>query len=91
MTDYISKTVLMQKIAKHPRVYVDAIDFSDLSDIIVKTPPADVREVVHGQWIKLYNGNYKCSECGDWWCSDCNDGVINEFNYCPNCGARMEE
>ena len=48
-----------------------------------------VEPIKHGRWIKLYHGNYKCSECGEWWGSDYNDEVINDFKYCPNCGAKM--
>ena len=51
----------------------------------------DAQEVRHGRWIKLYHDNYKCSECGAWWGSDYNDEIINNFNYCPNCGAKMDE
>lgn len=47
-------------------------------------------ESKRGKWIKLYHGNYKCSECGEWWGSDYNDEVINDFNYCPSCGAKMD-
>jgi predicted RNA-binding Zn-ribbon protein involved in translation (DUF1610 family) len=43
----------------------------------------------HGRWIKLYAGNYKCSECGDWWGNDDNE-MLKDFSYCPNCGAQMD-
>ena len=46
--------------------------------------------IKHGKWIKLYHDNYKCSECGSWWESEYNNEVINDFNYCPNCGTRMD-
>ena len=40
------------------------------------------------RWIKEPQGYY-CSECGDAW-----DGsytyVIQSFNYCPNCGLKVE-
>lgn len=49
----------------------------------------DSEPIKRGKWIKLYHDNYKCSECGSWWGSDYNDEVINDFHYCPNCGARM--
>lgn len=51
----------------------------------------EAEPIKHGRWIKLYHDNYKCSECGAWWGSDYNDEVINDFNYCPNCGAKMDE
>ncbi len=51
-------------------------------------PAADVRENVRGEWVYLYEDNYKCSICGSWWC--CTDSQIDEMNYCPDCGARMK-
>lgn len=47
-----------------------------------------------GKWIPLaMNGEYKCSLCGRASKSD-NAAWVNipsaYWNYCPNCGARME-
>ena len=58
------------------------------------TPAADVAPVRHGQWIEYtkviipepYNKweqAWKCSECGF------DDGFV-AYNYCPNCGAKMD-
>ena len=49
-------------------------------------PAADVATVVHGRWV---NG-CQCSVCGD------RHGPYNSrhrpyYNYCPNCGAKMDE
>lgn len=46
-------------------------------------PTIDIMPVKHGRW--LYTGfmEVKCSECGE---------IFHELentNYCPNCGARM--
>ena len=30
-----------------------------------------------------------CSECGNEWSYDAETGV-SDYNYCPNCGAKME-
>ena len=44
-------------------------------------PAADVRPVVHGEWIK--NGySVRCSEC-------LYDMPLSVRNFCPNCGADM--
>ena len=50
---------------------------------IKKIPAADVRPVVRGKWVK--NGwSIRCSVCGY-------DMPFATRNFCPNCGAMMEE
>jgi len=56
-------------------------------DGIQKIPAADVRPVVHGEWIKAYP---------DTWtevCSICGLRILDahsQAKYCPNCGAMMK-
>lgn len=48
-------------------------------------PAADVAPVRHGQWIDARE------YCGDYLCSNCEALYgTNKFNYCPNCGAKMD-
>lgn len=51
---------------------------------IKQMPTADVRDNVHGEWIRTLDPyrDIQCSFCGR--PSDC------KYNYCPNCGADME-
>lgn len=57
----------------------------------LKTSPADVAPVILARWIDNGRGGYAhayfCSNCG--WL----DGypIEDRFNYCPNCGAKMDE
>ena len=57
---------------------------------IVETPEVDVVEVVHGRWKKHEaTGFLGCSNCWDVfveeeWLTE------NRWNYCPNCGAKMD-
>lgn len=44
----------------------------------------DAVSVAHGKWIKR-NNEMKCSKCKFIYYSN-ND----PFNYCPNCGAKMD-
>ena len=50
--------------------------------------PVDARRVVHGNWIEkpyLFGTTRYCSLCGE------NYGMPHGmYNYCPNCGAKME-
>ncbi len=44
----------------------------------------------HGRWEQIVHPWYECSECGE------RTAVVNlngevVWNYCPNCGARMNE
>lgn len=53
-------------------------------------PVADVRPVVRGKWSIVYDDFMKshyetCSCCGKEYFG------ANGFNFCPNCGAWMEE
>ncbi len=48
-------------------------------------PAADVVPVKHGEWLQT--NIFKCSECGY---SFEPEGYTAYFNYCPNCGAKMD-
>ena len=59
---------------------------------LLKKRLADDRPVKHGQWIydeKTTNTLLKltCSKCG-WW--TINQSVYGLYNYCPECGAKMD-
>jgi len=58
---------------------------SEVRDVFDEIPAADVRPVVHGKWIKVKYPLYECSVCGAVY-----QDVGYGFNFCPNCGARMD-
>lgn len=64
--------------------YVDAKQIAD-------APTVDAVEVVHGRWVD----NEACGYKWAFYCSKC--GYIDGYpfndrhNYCPNCGAKMDE
>lgn len=41
-------------------------------------------EVRHGHWERYLEVGLK------WRCSECTSRFITPFNYCPNCGAKMD-
>ena len=62
-------------------------ELGDARMYVEDAPTVDAER--HGYWEKLYTNNYKCSVCGSWWTDD-GDTYLIEFNYCPNCGAKMD-
>lgn len=71
------------KIAENHHMEHDA--FLELVD---NAPTVDAVEVVHGRWEPYaiqpngFVGSYRCAACGN--------ASINDSNYCPNCGAKMD-
>ena len=61
-------------------------------EYVENLPSADVAPVRHGRWEKQ-SGLYSCSECGTTCPYDVQADVIEYWvcNYCPNCGAKMEQ
>lgn len=64
-----------------------------LGHVLSEAPAADVAPVVHGRWEPCFdeNGRWrqgfaKCPNCKKEYYAH----AINHFNYCPNCGARMD-
>lgn len=68
---------------------------SSLIDSIGKLPASDVAPVVHGRWDD--SGRYtfpggstavRCTNCG---CAlTVSEYHLNNWNYCPVCGAKMD-
>ena len=55
-----------------------------LKELIDNFPSADVRENVRGEWIDTGSGQ-ECSVC-----KEIQYGYDNYRNFCPNCGADMQ-
>ncbi len=81
MAEYIEREALLEKLAEHDLCL--CVSESDIKNI----PAADVAPVVHGRWRWVgecgFNDCYICSECGKI--------AMNDSNYCPNCGAKMDK
>ena len=58
-------------------------------DDVESAPTVDAVEVVHGRWIEqekyTFGTMYDCSICGT---RILDNG--HSWNYCPNCGAKMD-
>ena len=93
MADYINKQAFLDYMKRTDRYFNVKFDIENF-------PNADVAPVRHGQWIPLTecaNEGVYCSICKKKvWKSDyaqCSKKSRNklESNYCPNCGAKMDE
>jgi len=64
-----------------------------IAEDIRHLPAADVQEVKHGRWIiDRKFGNDVMSDEQMVICSVCGKGIFyGKQNYCPNCGAKMDE
>ena len=62
----------------------------DFADMISDFPTVDAAPVRHGRWIEQekydFGTMYDCSICGN---RILDNG--HSWNYCPNCGAKMDE
>ena len=62
---------------------------ADYIYMIEDMPAADVAPVVHGQWEEASDGDgIVCPFCRTDFCTIIYD--TEYFNYCPNCGAKMD-
>lgn len=94
MAEYIDREVALSLIQPDaPEDEKGAITIATAKElvrsIVYRTPTADVAPVVHGRWETNSDrpDSLICSicKCGfDMWKHD-------PHNYCPNCGAKMDE
>jgi len=94
MDDYISREAAIETIKSlYPSMPLVKLNvdkwheknkaYMDCEAAIEALPAADLRPVVRGKWIKNC-WSIRCSECGY-------DMPYTNRNFCPNCGATMEE
>ena len=87
----------MPRYIEADALYMELVKLKDFGELTAKkairevknAPTIDAEPVRHGKWIGYAGtiGN-ECSVCGKW--LDVLQGTA-EMNYCPNCGARMDE
>ena len=84
MTEYIKREEAIET-AKH--AWAKDLEPSQYIEII---PAADVAPARHGQWIyREFDDEYGLRQ--EYECSECAKYSYFDTDYCPNCGARMDE
>ena len=74
----------------YSRYMAQLIERTDFKHIIADFQAADVAPVVHGRWIE--QEKYTFGVMYD--CSICDNRILDNghsWNYCPNCGAKMDK
>ena len=103
--EYIEREVISEGIRKYyyknppNSSYQEGFDrgLDKAQRVILNAPVADVAEVRHGRWIVFYSAPWKPKHSGEipvfrksYKCSECCRRTIIAENYCPNCGAIMD-
>ena len=83
MADYIDKQAFLDCMKRTDRYFNVKFDIENF-------PNADVAPVRHGRWEEASDGDgIVCPFCRTDFCTIIYD--TEYFNYCPNCGAKMDE
>ncbi|EHL71939.1 hypothetical protein HMPREF1032_03176 [Subdoligranulum sp. 4_3_54A2FAA] len=89
MDDLISRKALLEDInAAAGNDFMGTMVAGTLSRFVKKQPAVDAALVVHGRWIfNQEQWTWDCTNCKGW----VGSGVrISRYEYCPNCGAKMD-
>lgn len=88
MDDYISRKAAMDALV---------FDYAyAAADLLKEVPKADVAPVRHGEWERIEDDYFctltlRCSLCHEEWCFEEDfDVPDSNYNFCPNCGAKMD-
>lgn len=85
MSRYINREDLLKNLKQFAPEHLTPL----IVMLVEKQPTADVVEVKHGRNIEDIPSLFECSLCG--WCDlDLYTSDTGIYNYCPNCGARMD-
>ena len=91
MAEYINRAELISNLKKFANEQLTTL----IENLIQKQPVADVVEVRHGKWL-TWEEQFpdrkptKKNNLGVF-CNNCHSHADNMTDFCPNCGARMDE
>jgi len=101
MSDCISREKLLLALKEWQNTLIETYGKNDeyvkCLEIVLtgieKAPAADVGPVKPGKWMykMMTVPGGKGQTYAKWCCSKCKEKFKGRSNFCPNCGARMEE
>ena len=72
--------------------HLDDVHIAAAMNAIDEMPAADVSLVRRGRWIEQCEESlYSCSACGAEWITIEGTPKENSMDFCPHCGAKMDE
>ena len=90
MAEYIERAAALHEIERREALMVGdkCVSVAAMKSFIKNRPAADVAPVVHGRW-KASGGLLECQNCGEIY-STLGGNEGKAWDYCPDCGARMD-
>lgn len=79
---------ILKNTAVVPDIHPDNVG---LWDNAIKTALEALEQQKVGEWIKEQGSIYKCSKCRNILDFDGVNAGRGDANFCPNCGAKMED
>lgn len=96
MPELIDRAKLLEYLAAiKPDEYVSAygeaaVDvINHVETYVSEAPTIEAEPVRHGRWKKK-NGEIYCTNCKKSKWSESFELMLRRFNFCPNCGTRMD-
>lgn len=92
MDDLIRRSALIESLHQKKSIMVvepdgkHSVSLETVIDYIGEYPTVDAVPVVHAEWERIpysFVGGYRCSCCGQ-------KSLERTFNFCGNCGAKMD-
>ena len=94
MDELISREALVREVIGLTIVSPEVMNYANAVAVAIENAPiVDVEPVRHGRWAHGCYSTvwYGSGEPPEWICSLCHDRTYDTYDYCPNCGAKMDE
>jgi Zn finger protein HypA/HybF involved in hydrogenase expression len=86
--DFISKQALLYALDDIELIEDGDVDINELEDLIKRLPIIEAEPIKHGRWIMKQHLIFHQQLP---YCSECDKTGIFKYDYCPHCGAKMDE